>query len=103
MAVTVALYAVLPPARTLCDAGEAVSTKSLTTALNDRLFVHTPSVTDIVINDEPVCPAAGVTVIVRFVPRPANDQIAVRNQRLDWMDVAITCNDAPAVCQDCRR
>src|ERR1043166_10305703 len=73
--VTLALYVVLPPARTDCDGGDAANESTLTTALNERLFVQTPSVTETVINEEPVPPATGVSVIVRFVPPPPNDKL----------------------------
>ena len=75
VAFTARLNAVLPPARMPCDAGEAVSAKSVTKALNERLFVQTPSVTEIVITEDPVWAEAGVTEIVRFVPEPASTRL----------------------------
>ena len=68
VAMTVAVNAVLPPTRTDCEAGDAVNAKSLTTALNERLLVHMPSVAEIVMSEAPVWPATGVMVMVRLVP-----------------------------------
>src|SRR6516225_230748 len=80
----------------LCDDGDAVSAKSVTNALNDRLLVHTPSVTEIVINEKPVCPATGVTVIVRFVPEPPKTRFPL-GMRVGLDELAVTCKDAPLV------
>src|SRR5436190_10926814 len=68
--VTVALNVALPPGKIVCEDGEAANDSTLTTALNERLFVQTPSVTEMVIAEEPVPPETGVTVVVRFVPLP---------------------------------
>ena len=74
--VTVALNVVLPPGKTVCADGEAANDKTLTAALKDRPFVQTPSVTEIVMADEPVPPATGDTEIVRFVPLPPSVKFA---------------------------
>src|SRR5437588_12628747 len=54
VALTVSVKFVLPPASTGCEGGAADKERSLTNAVNDRLFVNTPSVTERVMSDEPV-------------------------------------------------
>src|ERR1039457_5761994 len=44
------------PAKTDCDDGDVVTAKFATPTLNERLFVHTPSVTEMVMSELPVCP-----------------------------------------------
>ena len=77
VAVTLAEKLVLPPATTVCETGDTFNAKVLTIAVNERLLVQTPSVTETVINDAPVCPASGVTVRVRFVPLPPSERLAL--------------------------
>src|SRR5207244_3008590 len=69
--------------------------RTLTSALNDRLFVHTPSVTETVIHEEPVAPVTGVTVIVRFVPLPPSARLLFGTGV--WLaEEASTWSEAPA-------
>ena len=96
VAVTVRLYAVLPPARMVCKAGEAVRAKSVTKALKDRLLVQSPSVTEIVIADDPVWPETGVTVIVRFVPEPPMRRFPLGTSA-GFEELALTWSDDPEV------
>ena len=42
------------PAKTDCDGGVVVTAKLATPTLNERLFVHTPSVTEMVMSEAPV-------------------------------------------------
>ena len=69
-AVTSSAKLVLPPRKTVCDAGVAEILKLPTVTLKVRLFVHMPSVTETVMSEPPAWPAAGVTVSVRLVPLP---------------------------------
>jgi len=76
VAVTVAVKFVPEPAKMLCEAGDAERANTLTMALNARLLVHVPSVTERVMSELPVCPAVGVTVSVRLVPLPPRSRFA---------------------------
>jgi hypothetical protein len=84
------------PASTDWDDGEVTTAKFPTDARNERLFVHTPSVTEIVMSEIPVTPAAGVMVSVRLIPLPPMTRFA-SGISVWFDDVAKTCNDAPAV------
>src|SRR5260370_30687311 len=58
-----------------------------------RLFVQTPSLTEIVITEAPVWLAIGLIVIVRFAPEPPITRFPFGTS--DGLDeVAVTCNDA---------
>src|SRR5438128_339807 len=80
----------------LWEAGEVVSAKSLTNALKERLLVHTPSVIEMVIREEPVCPAIGVTVIARLVPEPPKTRFPF-GTKAGFEETAATCKDVPLV------
>src|SRR5215468_6307463 len=70
VAVTVAVYDAPEPTKIVCEPGAAARAKSLTTAVKLALLVHSPSLTETVINAEPVIPGNGVIVRVRLAPEP---------------------------------